>query len=201
MSASILAPATLEHAVSDSLSLVPSQSVVVVIDWQERLAAAMKPKRHEKNLHKAEILVAGAIAAGVPVLATEQYPKGLGPTVPTLAALLEGVTTPIEKRDFACTDVPEFVDALEATRATHVVLSGMEAHVCVYQSARGLLDLGYHVHVAMDAVLSRRKFDFEVAGGLYAELGVHATSVEVVLFDWVRRAEGEVFKAISRLVR
>ncbi len=183
------------------LHLTPDNSVVVLIDWQERLVAAMPQDVHAAHLDKARILVEGARAAGVPVLVTEQYPKGLGDTLPVLRETLGDGVTAIEKRDFSCTDVEAFKTALEATGADHCILVGMESHVCVYQTARGLLEAGYAVHIARDAVVSRSKRDFETALGLYEQLGAVTTSVETVLFDWVRRAEGDAFKAISRLVR
>ncbi len=183
------------------LSLTPDNSVVVLIDWQERLAAVMPDDVHADQLRKACILVEGANAAGVPVLVTEQYPKGLGPTVPELREAFGDLAAPVEKRDFACTDVPEFADQLERTGRSHVILAGMESHICVFQTARGLVEEGYVVHVARDAVVSRSKRDYKAALGLYEQLGAVTTSVETVVFDWVRRAQGDVFKTISKLVR
>jgi len=183
------------------LSLTPDNSVVVLIDWQDRLAAVMPDDVHAAHLRKACILVEGARAAGVPVLVTEQYPKGLGHTVPALRDAIGDAAVPIEKRDFACTDVPEFAAALERSGRSHVILAGMESHICVFQTARGLVGDGYVVHVARDAVVSRSKPDYLAALGLYDQLGCVTTSTETVVFDWVRRAEGDTFKAISRLVR
>jgi nicotinamidase-related amidase len=182
------------------LNLSPENSAVVVVDWQVRLAAVMEPETHSYNLSQACILVEAALAAGVPTLVTEQYPKGLGPTVPELLERLPSAA-PIEKRDFSCCDVPEFLEALKRTGRSHVVLAGMEAHICVFQTARALLAEGYVVHVPRDAVISRRSADFKAALGLYAQLGAVTTSVETIAFDWVRRAEGPLFKAVSRLVR
>lgn len=183
------------------LSLTPDNSVVVLIDWQERLVGAMPPDVHADHLRKACILLAGARAAGVPILVTEQYPRGLGHTLPALTEAIGEGPTPIEKRDFACTEVADFADRLERTGRSHVILAGMESHICVFQTARGLAAEGYVVHVARDAVMSRSKRDYLAALSLYDHLGCVTTSVETVLFDWVRRAEGDTFKAISRLVR
>jgi nicotinamidase-related amidase len=184
-----------------SAELPAGDSVVLLVDWQERLCAAMPPDVLAANQRKAEILLDGARAAGVPVLASEQYPQGLGPTVASLRERLDAERPAIEKRDFSCADVPEFVFALAALGRRSVVLAGMESHICVFQTARGLRRLGYEVAVATDAVVSRRKADFRAALGLYDACGAVPTSVEAVLFDWVRRAEGDVFKAVSRLVR
>ena len=181
--------------------LTPDNTVVVLIDWQERLVAAMPPDVEQENLTRAVLLVRGAQAAGVPVLASEQYPRGLGRTVsPLLDVLGEGFDF-VEKRDFSCADVPEFMDRLRETGRTQVVVAGMEAHVCVLQTARGLLEAGLAVHVPLDAVVSRYSRDFRAAVARYGQLGATVTSVETVLFDLVRRGEGELFKTISRLVR
>ncbi len=183
------------------LHLDPDNSVVVVIDWQERLVGVMPEALRDEALARAVLLVRGARAAGVPVLASEQYPEGLGPTVQPLRDAWGDEVAPVAKREFSCAEVPEFVERLEALGRSHVVLVGMESHICVYQTARGLAEQGRVVHVPLDAVLSRKTPDFRAAVSLYRQIGVVTTSVEVVLFDWVRRGEGAVFKEISRLVR
>jgi len=183
------------------LYLDPDNSVVVVIDWQERLVDVMPEGLRDEALARAVLLVRGARAAGVPVLASEQYPRGLGPTVQPLREAWGDEVAPIAKRDFSCAEVPEFVERLEALGRSHVLLVGMESHICVYQTARGLTEKGWVVHVPLDAVLSRARRDFRAAEGLYHQLGVITTSVETILFDWVRRGEGPLFKEISRLVR
>ena len=183
------------------LYLTPENSIVVVVDWQERLAAAMDTSLCADKAAATVRLLGGAAATSVPVLVTEQYPKGLGPTVSSVREALGAEYQPIEKRDFSCLDVPAFAAALEESGRSHVVLAGMEAHICVFQTARALVEEGYVVHVALDAVLSRRRSDFDVARSLYDRLGVVHSSVETVMFDWVRRAEGPAFKAISKLVR
>ena len=190
-----------------SLSLTHDDTVVLLIDWQERLVAAMPTELEARRRRKAEVLVRSAAAARVPVIVTEQYPKGLGPTVPELkeaiAAVEEtGVSVPVvPKRDFAATDVPEVLEALEATGRRKVVVAGMEAHICVWQTVRALQTRGWSVHVPRDAVLSRHEDDHAAALALYTAAGAAVTSVEAVVFDWVRRAEGDVFKTVSRLVR
>ena len=154
--------------------LTPDNTVVVLIDWQERLVAAMPTAIEQHNLARTVTLVRGARAAGIPVLASEQYPKGLGRTVPTLLeALGEGFEF-VEKRDFSCTDVPEFMDALREVGRPNVVVVGMEAHVCVLQTVRGLIEAGYAVHVPLDGVVSRFTLDFVAARGRYRQLGARS---------------------------
>lgn len=181
--------------------LTPENTVVVVIDWQERLVAAMPPDIEQENLARAVVLVRGARAAGIPILASEQYPRGLGRTVPPLLEALGDDFAFIEKRDFSCADVPAFMDALRETGRANVVVVGMEAHVCVLQTVRGLTEAGFAVHVPLDGVVSRFTRDFRAAVARYTQLGVTVTSVETVLFDVVRRGEGDLFKTVSRLVR
>ena len=181
--------------------LTPDNTVVVLIDWQERLVAAMPAAVEQENLARTALLLRGAQAAGLPILASEQYPRGLGRTVSALLEVLGDDFAFVEKRDFACTDVPGFMEQLRATGRDRVVVAGMEAHVCVLQTVRGLIDAGFAVHVPLDAVVARNTRDFRAAVARYTQLGATVTSVETVLFDLVRRGEGELFKAISRLVR
>lgn len=187
------------------LTLSPASTGLVVIDIQERLVAAMPPESGAQAIARAERLVEGAKITGLPVLVTEQYPKGLGATVTSLKEKATGAgATFLEKVEFDAT-------ANEAVRAhllrwraegrTAIVLAGMEAHICVYQTARGLASLGFSVHVAYDAVCSREKANVEVARSLYHYAGAWASSSEVVLFDLVGRAGSDTFKAISKLVR
>ncbi len=183
------------------MSLSPDNTAVVLIDWQERLVSVMPEKAHERHLGKACQVLAGAAAAGVPVLVTEQYPKGLGNTLEPLVEVLPEGVVPFEKRDFPATAVPEFCEALEALERPNVVLLGMEAHICVFQTARGLVEAGYAVHVPRDGVVSRNTTDYLAALDLCQGVGAQLTSVEAVLFDWVGRAQGPLFKTVSRLVR
>ena len=164
-----------------TLSLTPANSLVLLIDWQDRLVGAMPPAIEASHRAKAEVLLRSAAAAGVPVVVTEQYPKGLGHTVESLRDAIRAV--------------------VEASGRTHIVVVGMESHICVWQTVRALTERGLSVHVPRDAVISRRTNDYEAALSLYLNTGAVVTSVEAVVFDWVRRAEGDVFKAISRLVR
>jgi len=183
------------------LSLTPQNSIIALIDWQERLAAAMPADIHARNLDRMAILLQAARLLEIPVVVTEQYPKGLGPTVPQLREHLDPEEEPVEKLQFSATRVPGFAGALATSGRSHVIVTGMEAHVCVYQTVRSLAEDEYAVHVPLDAVLSRHREDYMAAVGLYRQLGAVTTSVETVVFDWLRRAGTESFKAISRLLR
>lgn len=182
--------------------LDPKTSSVVVVDVQERLASAMPDETLALVLRATRILVESARLLGARVIATEQYPKGLGSTLPEVADLLDHAQARrIEKVAFSATDADGFVDALKERATRSVVLVGMESHVCVYQTARELVHLGFHVHVAADGVASRRE-DHRLAGlDLSVRAGAIRTTAESVVFDWLARAGTEEFKAVSRLVR
>ena len=184
--------------------LEPRQSVVLVVDVQERLVAAMPPEASAKAAARTALLVRGANALSVPVIVTEQYPKGLGPTEAVVQAALDELSSPalrLEKLDFDVSQDPAILAALRATGATQVVIAGMESHICVHQSARGLLAEGFQVHVALDATCSRDALHVDLARGLWRDDGAVVSAVETVLFDWLGRAGGDAFKAISRLVK
>ena len=137
------------------LSLEREHTLLLVVDMQERLAAAMDPGAFGRVLANAQILLQGAARLGLPVLATEQYPRGLGPTVGPIRERLDALSVkPIEKVEFSCARAPGFTDALESlTEQDTIVLVGMEAHVCVYQTALDLLARGLRVHIPADAAL------------------------------------------------
>jgi len=176
-------------------------SRLAVVDVQQRLAAAMRPEDRERVLRTTGRLLRAAALLGVPVHLTEQYPKGLGPTEPALAALLPPGTAPVAKTGFSCCAEPAFREAVCAEPRRQVVLAGMEAHVCVLQTALELLDLGLEVHVVEDAVCSR---DPAHAANALARLraeGVVVTNHESVLFEWLRDARHEAFRAVSALLK
>ena len=182
----------------------PDGTGVLLVDWQERLAPAMAAELHAPHLRNAERLLQGAALFRVPAVATEQYPKGLGPTLPSLKALLagEGLAAPIvEKIDFSAWAVPAVREQMSASGRRSWIVAGMEAHVCVFQTVRDLCEAGHTVWLLRDAVVSRTRENWEVGVELCRAAGARVASTESVLFDLCGRAEGEAFKALSRLVR
>lgn len=167
-------------------------STLVVIDMQERLAAAM-PAR-EAVVRAAGILLEAAARLQVPVMVTEQYPKGLGATVADVAGKIPEGATRIEKTCFSG------AGSLALTRP-QVVLAGMEAHVCVLQTALELAAAGREVFVAADAVCSRTEANYANALARMQAASVVVTNTESVIFEWLRDAAHEHFRAISRLIR
>jgi nicotinamidase-related amidase len=182
--------------------LDPKRTAVVVVDIQDRLAAAMPSARLGEVVRAARILVEGARLLGAPVLYTEQYPKGLGPTLPEVeGALRAAEALRFEKLDFSACDCEGFADRLSTLGATAVVVLGMETHVCVFQTVRDLVGRGFDVHVPVDGVASRRDDHREVGLALCERAGATRTTAESVAFDWLARASGDAFKQVSKLVR
>jgi nicotinamidase-related amidase len=171
------------------------RAVLVVIDVQEAFRPAVRGfKRVAKNVGT---LVEGAKALGVPVVVTEQYPKGLGATVPEVAEHLPEGTQPLDKVSFSATDA----DGFDLGIRDQVLLCGIEAHVCVSQTAHHLLDRGVQVHVARDAVSSRTKDNRELGLKKMEDSGAIVTSVETALFELLGAAGTPEFKAVQALVK
>lgn len=182
-----------------SFWLDPAQSVLLVIDVQSRLVPAMPQAVYERMRATTSMLVEAATLMDIPVVTTEQYPKGIGHTVPELAAACaNGV---IEKTSFGCCGEPAFLSALQKFGRRQVIVTGMEAHVCVYQTVLGLLGEGYHVHLVRDAICSRRKEDFRAGVSNAARAGALVVTAEIALFQLLRDSRHERFRAISGLVK
>ena len=178
--------------------LKPDMTVVVFIDVQGRLAEAMADR--EALFAALSKLLRGATELGLPVLWTEQIPEKLGPTTPELAVLLPG-GTPIPKQSFSCCGAPEFVRRLAETGRRQVLLCGIEAHVCVQQTARDLLDEGYEVEIAADAVASRSRANKEIALARLRDEGAGITCVEMALMELLRTAGSDRFRAILKIIK
>ena len=172
-------------------------TAVLLVDMQERLAAAMDPEALERVVRRCAALVEGARALGLPLVVTEQYPKGLGPTLPSLQEKL-GEVRPVEKLRFSALG-PDVRRQLG--QRPNVVVAGMETHVCVFQTVRDLADAGMRPVLCTDAVLSRFPADREVGLQLAREAGATLSSVEAVLFDLLVEAGTPEFKRISAAVR
>ncbi len=187
----------------EDMRLMPEATALVVIDIQERLVAAMSRKVLRQKVANVIRLLRAADLFDLPVMVTEQYPRGLGPTVPELASVLDELTDRItwaEKRDFSCMAVEGFRNWLADHGRRRILLTGIETHVCVYQTARDLSAEGFVPFLLGDATASRRKEDWLAGLHLVEQAGGLVTCTESVLFDLLGRAEGPVFKAVSRLV-
>ncbi len=172
------------------------QTALVVVDVQEKLLPHIANRRRVAwNVRR---LIDGAQILGLPVVATEQYPRGLGPTVPELAERLGSIPS---KLTFSGCGCPGLFDDLQARGIHKLLVCGIEAHVCVQQTVLDLLGAGWRVYVAADAVGSRYDFDYQMALRRMDSAGATLTTTEAALFEWCEVAGTPVFKEISRLVR
>ena len=173
-------------------------TVLVVIDVQGKLAQLM----HDKDalFSNVRLMIQGASVLEVPILLTEQYPQGLGPTVPEISELLPDVE-PITKTAFSCCGEQAFNEAFTNLGRGQALLVGIETHVCVWQTAHDLLESEYEVHVVADAISSRNAVNREIGLQRMRDAGAEITCVESALFELMRVAEGPKFKAVSKLLR
>jgi nicotinamidase-related amidase len=189
---------------ASDLRLDRNRAALLIVDVQERLAAAMAPGDLATCVSNIVTLVEVARRLQLPVVVSEQYPQGLGATVGLLrAALAESGLDPfrVSKLAFACTDEPAFVEIFGRLRRDQWIVVGMEAHICVYQTARGLAAEGATVHVPADAVISRAPSNVHRGLGLIERAGAIVTGTEAVLFDLLGRAGTDDFRALSKLVK
>ncbi|MHB8418673.1 MAG: isochorismatase family protein [Myxococcales bacterium] len=182
----------------DRFRLERSRAALLVVDVQERLAAAMPKEEYAQALANMVRWVEGAKVLGVPILWTEQYVKGLGPTVPELTAAIGTRARPAEKLLFSCLVEP-ILEGLAGK--TQVVCVGMETHVCVFQTVRDLAERGTVPFVPQDAVISRTRANWQAGLDLARQVGATITSTEAGLFDLTQRAGTDEFRSISKLVK
>jgi nicotinamidase-related amidase len=173
-------------------------AALLVVDIQERLCQAMNQQRLERLLRPTHALLVGAEALGLPVVVTEQYPKGLGATLERVRAELPAGTRVFEKTQFSCA-LPAVIEALGGRK--QVLLCGMETHVCVFQTARDLIERGFVPFLCADALLSRDEEDKAIALELCRDLGAVVTTSESALFDLLGCAGTPEFKLVSRAVK
>ena len=186
--------------------LVPATTLLMVVDVQERLASAMPEDTMKRLLANTVVLLEAARVLGVRVVLSEQYPKGLGPTIPEIASKAsEAGARVLPKATFDALADPD-VRAAVLGATVHeipgdVVVVGMEAHVCVYQTARSLVNVGARTHVVSDAVSSRTETNRLLGLSMVERAGAYVTGTETVLFDWLERAGTDAFKQLSKLIK
>lgn len=183
-----------------TISLRRDDTTLLVVDFQERLL----PQIHggEQAAEAAMRMIRAAGVLTVPIVTSEQYPRGLGPTVPGVRdAYPAGAFQPIEKTTFSCCGTEAIVDAIRATRRNAVVVVGIEAHVCVQQTVLDLLSLGHATFVCADAIGSRREFDCRIAIDRMRQAGAVVTTTESGIFELLGRAGTDQFKQILPIVK
>ena len=187
-------------SVKNQFLLDPASAVLLVIDVQEKLCAAMDQEALGQLARNVGILLDSANELGVPVIFTEQYAKGLGPTLVELKDRMPAAPR-IEKMTFSCCGNEAFLKQLKETGRTQVIVSGMETHVCVLQTVIELLDNGYAVHLVKDAVMSRSGDNRQTAIEAMVLAGAAPTCTEAVVFQLLKSAGSASFKKLSKLVK
>ncbi len=181
----------------EKFTLNAKDSVLFIIDIQERLAKVMKYK--EQVVENTNILISASKQLGFPIIYTEQYPKGLGSTVPELSDNLKEAKK-FEKIEFtAYTD--EIKSILEKIGRKKIIITGMETHICVFQTARDLIADNYEVFLVKDAVCSRTEENHQSGLDLMENMGAIITNTETVIFDLLKKAGTLEFKALSKLIK
>jgi nicotinamidase-related amidase len=173
-------------------------TVLVIIDIQSKLWNVMHEK--EALLENAQKLVKGVQILGIPIILTEQNPKGLGPTVPELAQAMPEVK-PLSKMEFSCCRNREFQQALDNLTRRQILICGIESHICVYQTALALLSSKYEVQVVADVVSSRSARNREIALSRLQSEGAKLTVSEMALYELLGTAEGPQFKEMLKVIK
>ena len=176
-----------------------NQSALVVIDVQEAYRGLSV--EYERMVRGVRRLIEAAKIVGVPILATEQYPKGLGHLIAEVGAALPAGVEPIEKVSLSCWAEPRFAERLGALQRRQVLVCGIEAHACVNQTVHDLLDRGFQVHVPFDAISSRFEADYQTGWQKMLGSGAVPTTVEMACLEWVKTAAAPEFKAMQKLIK
>jgi nicotinamidase-related amidase len=180
------------------MRILKENSIGLIIDIQERLFPHIQD--HQTIQKNVELLIKGLELLNVPILVTEQYKKGLGETVEPLAQLIQDYPA-IEKMTFSCCDTPQFTEKLELSTKRHVIIAGIESHICVLQTAIDLQERGFHPLVVADCIGSRTHENKSLALIRMQQEGILLSSTEAILFELCRKAGTDTFKAISKLVK
>lgn len=178
--------------------LDPKNCALVVIDVQEKLVGMLAK---DKVADKTATLVEAAKILNVPIIVTEQYPKGLGETVCAVKSKLSDNTPIVEKTAFSACLESDFVTKLNAFGKKQVVICGIETHVCVHQTTSDLLLQGFEVYVAKDACASREKYEFNMGIEQMQANGAKISCVEIILFEWLKTAKHPNFKQVQALIK
>lgn len=178
------------------MKLTPSNATALVVDLQEKLVPAMNDS--ERLLERSKFFLAGLAVYKIPVVQTRQYPKGLGDTLQEIRDVVENEVV-FDKTTFSCLGAKQVRDYFVSDARPNVLLAGIEAHICLQQTALDLLELGKKVYLICDCVTSRRAYDYEFALKRMIQAGVVPTTSESVLFEIANEAGSPEFKALSKL--
>ena len=176
------------------------EAVLIVVDVQDALMRKMDQEVGKNLIRNIQTLLTFAKEMALPILMTEQYPKGLGKTIPEIKTKVETIF-PIEKLSFSCCGVETFNEKLNQSGRKKVILTGIETHVCVLQTANDLIQKGYGVHAVADAICSRRKLDWEVGLRWMEKRGAMISTTEIIAFQLLKEAGTEEFRGLSKLFK
>ena len=174
-------------------------TVLLVIDVQGKLANMVH--EHERLLLHIHHFVKASEAFNLPILWTEQAPHKIGETVASIKDVLVPKFKPIHKTSFSCYQCPDFLDTLRTINKRQIIVTGIETHVCVYQTVRDLHAHGYQVHLMADAVSSRHKFDHDIAIARMRDEGITITSAEMVICELLKSADHPKFKQVMAYIK
>lgn len=175
-----------------------AHSCLLIVDMQARLIPSMATR--QTAVDNARILIEAAARLNVPLLVSEQYPRGLGPTIPEIAELVPPDRT-LVKMHFSCIGDPDFAERLQALGRRQAIVAGVEAHVCVLQTVEDLLDLGKETFVVADATSSRTEENHATAMERLRCAGARIVTTEMVVFEWLARAGTPEFRELSALIK
>lgn len=189
----------MNHKVNRFNKLLKAEDTcLLIIDIQKRILPVIKD--YELVVENILKLIKGFKAMGIPIYYTEQYPKGLGPTEEQIANELDGIK-PIEKMTFSCSGAGELFNILREKNHTQIVVCGIESHVCVQQTVLDLIENGFQVNLAADAVSSRKEKDYDIALSRMGNHSAEVTTTESVLFELLNVCGTDVFKQVSKIVK
>jgi len=176
-----------------------SRSALLIIDMQEAFRANLPD--FDRYARRMAVAARGALLLNLPIIVTEQYPKGLGHTALEIRDVLPPAVAIIEKTTFSSCGAQQFQSQLQRSEASQVLVAGIEAHICVNQTVHDLLDSGFQVHLLTDCIASRKETDRIAALQKMQSSGAIASSVEMALFELMRDSRHEQFKAIQGLIK
>ena len=174
-------------------------TALAVIDVQGHLAGIVQ--EHEKVLTNIQYFIRTCEAFALPILWSEQAPNKIGETVESVKDLLYPMIKPIHKRSFSCYGCPEYVEHLKEINRRQILITGIETHVCVYQTARDLHRHGYQVHVIADAVSSRHEIDHRMAIARMRDEGITITTAEMAMCELLKTADSANFREIMAFIK
>ncbi len=185
------------------IRLSRDRTALLVVDIQDKLVPAMQPEIAAQVIKHARILIQTARTLGLPIVVSQQYPKGLGPTVAGVEEALAGAAFVhrFDKVEFSAAACPAFLPIAAQLKRDQWLVCGMETHVCVYQTARDLVGRGFATQVVADAVSSRTKANWRIGLDLVARAGALVTSTEACVFDLLERAGSDEFKTLSKAIK